>query len=194
MQKLYAGFAGFLLALTAIFGIFAWAQKTEEPAENGGLTLANLGVAAEQRARIKALWKLKRQKHVQAIENLRSLNRLAKDAIVSDDEIKKTLKRFRQQLLQQEQKIRTTEEELIADLSPRAQLHLTILGVLENGLVPRRFSATQQKSERNNRNESGRRENEKSILQQKRSGGKKMVEDIGLEPMTSCMPCKRSPN
>jgi Spy/CpxP family protein refolding chaperone len=148
MRKLYASLTGLLLVLTAIFGIFARAQKTEKVPPNKGITLEDLGVTEEQKAQIKALWALKRQKHLQAIENLRSLNRLAKDTIVSDEEIRGTLKKFRGELLDQERKTKATEEKLIKDLPPRAQLHLTILGVLENGLVPRRFGAIPQTNEK----------------------------------------------
>ncbi len=131
-----------ITACTALIGMWAWAQKAEEPTENRAITLVDLGVTTEQTERIKALWELKRQKHIKAIENLRLLNRLAKDLVVSDDEIGETLKKLRQNLLDQEQKIKSSEEKLIEDLPSRAQLHLTILGVLENGLATRRFGTT----------------------------------------------------
>lgn len=137
-----------LAACTALVGVLAWAQKAEKVTESRGRTLADLGVTREQTDRIKALWELKRKNHIQAIENLRPLNRLAKDLIASDDDIRETLKKFRQNLLEQENKIQSVEEKLIEDLPPRAQLHLTILGVLENGLVPRRFRAASPKDKK----------------------------------------------
>ena len=76
MQKLYT--LVFLIFAT-IFGFVAWGQKAEKRVEDGGLTLADLGVTEEQKGEIKALWELKRQKQVQALEDLRILNRLARD-------------------------------------------------------------------------------------------------------------------
>ena len=137
-----------ITACTALVGMWAWAQKAEEATESRGITLADLGVTTEQTEQIKALWELKRQNHIQAIANLRRLNRLAKDLIVSDDEIRETLENFRQNLLDQEQKIKSAEAKLIEDLPSRAQLHLTILGVLENGLAPRRFGTTSPKDKK----------------------------------------------
>ena len=137
-----------IAACMALVGMWAWAQKAEEATESRGVTLADLGVTAEQTEQIKALWELKRQKHIKAIENLRLLNQLVKDSVVSDDEIGETLKKLRQSLLDQEKKIKSTEEKLIEDLPYRAQLHLTILGVLENGLTPRRFGKTSSKDKK----------------------------------------------
>ena len=144
-------FVSLLISITAcavLVGMLAWAQKAEEPTESRGITLADLGVTTEQTDRIKALWELKRQKHIKAVENLRLLNRLAKDFVVSDDEIGETLKKLRQSLLDREKKIKSAEEKLIEELPYRAQLHLTILGVLENGLTPRRFGTTSPKDKK----------------------------------------------
>ncbi len=140
MSKFYISIVLALLIFAIFFGFVAWAQKTENRTEDEGVTLEALGVTPEQKARIKALWALKRQRHRQAIENLKPLNRLAKDKIASDDEIQEVLKIFHQQRLAQEQKVKRVEANLIKSLPPRAQLHLTILGVLDNGLTPRHFS------------------------------------------------------
>ena len=148
MPKFYISLVLAFLIFTTIFGFVAWAQRTEKTTEDEGMTLADLGVTPEQKVQIKALWELKRQKQIQAIENLRSLNRLAKDTMASDDEIRETLKKLRQQRLKQEQKVKKSEEELIKSLPPRAQLHLTILGVLDNGLTPRRMGASPKKGKR----------------------------------------------
>ncbi len=154
MLKFCISFVLALLIFAAFFGFVTWAQKTEEETKKEGLTLEALGVTAEQKARIKALWELKRQTHRQAIQSLKPLNRLAKDKIASDDQVRETLKKFRQQHLAQEQKVKIAEENLIKFLPPRAQLHLTILGVLDNGLIPRfstapkREDSTQKSSDK----------------------------------------------
>lgn len=147
MPKRYISLVLTFLIFATFFGVVTWAQRTENETENEGVTLAALGVTAEQKAQIKALWKLKRQRHIRAIENLRPLNRLAKDRMASDDEIRETLKKFRQHRLTQEQKVEKAEGHLIKSLSPRAQLHLIILGVLDNGLNPRRLGAVPKKEE-----------------------------------------------
>ena len=144
-------FVSLLTSITAcavLVGMFTWAQKAEETTESRGTTLADLGVTTEQTERIKALWEIKRQKHIKAVENLRLLNRLAKDLVVTDDEIGETLKTLRQSLLEREKKIKSTEEKLIEELPYRAQLHLTILGVLENGLTPRRIGTASPKDKK----------------------------------------------
>ena len=137
-----------IFACTVLVGMWAWGQMAEETTESRGITLAALGVTTEQTGKIKTLWELKRQKHIKAVENLRLLNRLAKDPAASDDEIGETLKKLRQRRLDQEAKIQSMEEKLIKELPYRAQLHLTILGVLENGLTPRRFGATSPKDKK----------------------------------------------
>ncbi|MBI1925353.1 hypothetical protein HYR99_14015 [Candidatus Poribacteria bacterium] len=147
MQKRYAIPALFLLIFTASVGLLARAQKTEEAIEDKGITLADLGVTEEQKAQLKALWELKRQKQIQAVKNLRVLNRLAKDPMASEGAIKEILEKFRQERIDQEQKIKAEEDALIKTLPTRAQLHLTLLGVLENGLTPHRFDTAHQKDE-----------------------------------------------
>ena len=137
MRKFYINLALALLIFATFFGFVTWAQKTEDGTKKEGVTLEALGVTAEQKERIKALWEFKRQSHRQAIENLKPLNRLAKDKIALDDQVREVLKKFRQQHLAQEQKVKMAEENLLKSLPPRAQLHLTILGVLDNGLPPR---------------------------------------------------------
>lgn len=134
-----------IAACAVLVGMLAWAQKAEETTESRGKTLADLGVTTEQTERIKALWELKRQKHIKAVENLRLLNRLAKDLVVSEDEIGETLKNLRHSHLDREQEIKLREEKLIEELPYRAQLHLTILGVLENGLALRRIGTASPK-------------------------------------------------
>ena len=146
MPKFYINLALALLIFATFFGFVTSAQKTEDGTKKGGVTLEALGVTAEQKERIKALWEFKRQSHRQAIENLKPLNRLAKDKIVSDEDVGEVLKNFRQQHLAQEQKVRIAEDNLIKSLPPRAQLHLTLLGVLDNGLPPR-FSAAPKKED-----------------------------------------------
>lgn len=135
MRKL--GF-GVLLSLTAIAiaaGLIAQAQKDD--AAEKGVTLAELGVTEDQKTQIKALWEQKRQAHIQALGDLKILNRLALDKVASEDKIGETLQKLRQARLTQKQEIQAAEEELIETLPVRAQLHLTILGVLDNGLTRR---------------------------------------------------------
>ena len=146
MLKICISFVLALLIAAIFFGFVTWAQKTEDGTKKEGVTLEALGVTAEQKAQIKALWKLKRQRHRQAIENLKPLNRLVKDKIASDDEVREVLKKFHQQRLAQEQKVQMAEVNLIKSLPPRAQLHLTILGVLDNGL-PRHLSAAPKRED-----------------------------------------------
>ena len=146
MRKFYINLVLALLIFATFFGFVTWAQKTEEETKKEGVTLEALGVTAEQKERIKALWEFKRQSHRQAIENLKPLNRLAKDKMASDEEVREILKKFHQQRLTQEQKVKIAEENLLKSLPPRAQLHLTILGVLDNGLPPR-FSAAPKKED-----------------------------------------------
>ena len=146
MPKFYISLVFVLLIFATFFGFMTWAQKTEDGTKKEGVTLEALGVTAEQKERIKALWEFKRQTHRQAIENLKPLNRLAKDKMASDADVREVLKTFRQQHLAQEQKVKIAEDNLIKSLPPRAQLHLTILGVLDNGLSPR-FSAAPKKED-----------------------------------------------
>ena len=141
MLKFYISCLLALLIFAVFFGLVTWAQKTEDGTKKEGVTLEALGVTAEQKERIKALWEFKRQNHLQAIENLRPLNRLAKDKMASDDQVREVLKKFHQERIARERKVEMAEENLIKSLPPRAQLHLTVLGVLDNGLTPRHFSA-----------------------------------------------------
>ena len=130
-----------ILGCVVLCSIFAWAQKDEELMKEG-LTLTDLGVTAEQKTQIEAMWKLKRQKHLEAVKDLKTLNRLVKDSLIKDEEIRKTLEKFRDKRKELQKQIDKAEKEIIEILSPRAQLHLTVLGVLDNGL-PRRIMKTQ---------------------------------------------------
>ena len=137
----------FLLTFITISGLLAWAQKSrEEIPEKPSITLTDLGVTEAEKSKLRLLWELKRQKQIQAIENLKKLNRLAKDPMTPVDEIRGTLEQFRQNRREQEQQIQVAEDELIRTLPLRAQLHLTILGVLENGLTSRRSTMSQRKN------------------------------------------------
>ncbi len=147
MPKFYINLALALLISATFFGFVTWAQKTEDGTKKEGVTLEALGVTAEQKERIKALWEFKRQTYLQAIENLRPLNRLAKDKMASDDQVREALKKFHQERIARERKVELAEENLIKSLPPRAQLHLTVLGVLDNGLMPRHLSATLKKED-----------------------------------------------
>ena len=71
MLKFYIGLVLALLVFVIFFGFVTWAQKTEDGTKKEGVTLEALGVTAEQKERIKALWEFKRQSHRQAIENLK---------------------------------------------------------------------------------------------------------------------------
>lgn len=147
MLKFYISFLLVLLIFAVFFGFVTSAQKTEDGTKKEGVTLEALGVTAEQKERIKALWEFKRQSYRQAIENLRPLNRLAKDKMASDDQVQDVLKKFHQERIARERKVETAEESLIKSLPPRAQLHLTVLGVLDNGLMPRHLSTTPKKED-----------------------------------------------
>ncbi len=125
-----------------LFSILAWSQNNEEPVKEG-ITLADLGVTVEQKTQIDAMWKLKRQKHAQSVKDLKTFNRLVKDSLIGDKEIQETLKKVRTKRKAMQIQIDKAEEALIKTLSPRAQLHLTILGILDNGL-PRRIVKNQE--------------------------------------------------
>ena len=88
------------------------------------------------------MWELKRQKQIQSTKALHTLNQLAKDSLVEDAEIQKTLAEMRAKRKETQQQIEQAEEALTQTLPPRAQLHLTLLGVLDNGL-PRRIARQQ---------------------------------------------------
>ena len=125
-----------ILICVAFCGVIAWAQKgSDDNAE--GITLADLGVTAAQKTELETLWKLKRQKQIQAVEDLKTLNRLAKDTLAEETEIQETLIGFRTKRKEAAQKIEEIEAGLLQTLPIRAQLHLTLLGVLDNGIPPR---------------------------------------------------------
>ena len=128
-----------ILICVALCGVIAWAQK----GENGqARTLADLGVTPEHQAQLKALWELKRQMEIQAVKDLKTLNRFAKDSLVTDAEIQETLDKFRAKRKETQARIDKTEEALIEILPTQAQLHLTLLGILDNG-VPRKITKSQ---------------------------------------------------
>ncbi len=131
-----------ILICVALFGVIAWAQKNNNDESREGTTLGDLGVTETQKAQLEALWNLKRQKDIQAINDLKTLNRLAKDSLVEDIEIQETLDEFRAKRKEMQERIEEVEEELVQILPTRAQLHLTLMGVLDNG-VPRRTKKTQ---------------------------------------------------
>ena len=130
-----------ILICVALFGVIAWAQKSGNE-EKKGITLMDLGVTAAQKVQLEALWDLKRQKDIQAINDLKTLNRLAKDSLVEDAEIQETLDEFRGKRKETQGRIEELEEELVQTLPTRAQLHLTLMGVLDNG-IPRRTKKAQ---------------------------------------------------
>ena len=134
MRKLSVGMVCSLAVLAIVCGLMA--QKNGVATEDN-VTLAQLGVTEAQKTQVKALWELKRQAHIQALNDLKILNRLARDKVASDDKIGETLTELRQRRLKLKQRIQSAEEELIETLPIRAQLHLTILGVLDNGLTRR---------------------------------------------------------
>ena len=131
---------GILMCVT-VFGVIAWAQKSNNENQKG-VTLSDLGVTEAQQTEIKALWELKRQKQIQAVADLKTLNRLVRDSLAEDTEIQETLDEFRLKRKDMQEGIDKIEEGLIQTLPPRAQLHLTVLGVLDNG-IPRRMSKSQ---------------------------------------------------
>ena len=134
MRKLIIGVVCSLAVFAIALGLMA--QK-DDAATEGNVTLAKLGVTEAQKTQVKALWELKRQAHIQALNDLKILNRLARDKVASDDKIGATLKELRQRRLKLKQGIQSAEDELIKTLPISAQLHLTILGVLDNGLTRR---------------------------------------------------------
>ena len=119
MRKLSVGALLSLTALAIVFGLVAQAQKDDAAAENS-VTLAKLGVSEDQKTQIKALWELKRQAHIQALKDLKILNRLARDEVASEDKIGETLQRLRKRRLTTKRKIRSAEESLIETLPVRA--------------------------------------------------------------------------
>ena len=134
-----------ILAMLAACGVIAWAQKNSSTEK--GTTLADLGVTEAQKTQIKAMWELKRQKQIQATKAMHILNQLAKDSLVEDATIQKTLAQMRAKRKETQQQIEQAEEALTETLPPRAQLHLTLLCVLDNGL-PRRIAPQQPKKKK----------------------------------------------
>ena len=130
-----------ILIGVALCGVIAWAQKSSDENQKG-ITLVDLGVTEEQKVQLEELWDLKRQRDIQAINDLKTLNRLAKDSLVEDAEIQETLNKFRAKRKEMWKQIAASEEELIQTLPTKAQLHLTLMGVLDNG-IPRRIKKTQ---------------------------------------------------
>ena len=130
-----------ILICVALFGVIALAQNNNNKNEKG-VTLADLGVTAAQKTQIEALWELKRQKQIQAVADLKTLNRLVRDSLATDTEIQEKLDAFRAKRMEMQERIDETEEGLIQTLPARAQLHLTVLGVLDNG-IPRKLMRTQ---------------------------------------------------
>ena len=130
-----------LLICVSLCGVIAWAQKNDSENKQGQ-TLADLGVTEAQQTQLKALWDLKRQKQIQAVDDLKTLNRFAKDSLAEDAEIQETLDKFRAKRKEIQEQIEEIEEELVQTLPTRAQLHLTLLGVLDNG-IPRRTMKAQ---------------------------------------------------
>ena len=128
-----------ILICVALCGVIAWAQKSENEQAR---TWADLGVTPEHQTQLKALWELKRQKEIQAVKDLKTLNRFAKDSLVTDAEIQETLDEFRAKRKETQAQIDKAEEALIEILPTQAQLHLTLLGILDNG-VPRKITKSQ---------------------------------------------------
>lgn len=136
--------AKYILAImicVVLCGVLAWAQKSSDENQKG-ITLVDLGVTEAQKVQLEELWDLKRQKDIEAINDLKTLNRLAKDSLVEDAEIQGTLDKFRAKRKEIRGQIEAIEEELIQTLPTQAQLHLTLMGVLDNG-IPRRTKKAQ---------------------------------------------------
>lgn len=154
MRKLGTHLILLLIGFVVILGFVAEDEKSEEVPEDKDITLEDLGVKESQKADLKALWQLKRQNQLESLKDLKTLNRMAKDSAMSESEIRGTLQTLRHARLNRAQRIRSAEEFLVETLPIRAQLHLTILGVFENGLPGRiggrRTAKTQRDSENNN--------------------------------------------
>ena len=133
---------GILICIT-LCGLIASAQKGENKNQQTR-TWADLGVTPTHQTQLEALWELKRQKEIQAVKDLKTLNRFAKDSLVEDAEIQETLDAFRVKRKAAQKQIEEIEEELLQTLPTQAQLHLTLFGILDNG-VPRRITQPQTK-------------------------------------------------
>ena len=130
-----------VLICVAFCGVIGWAQKSENKNEQAR-TWADLGVTAAHQTQLEALWELKRQKEIQAVKDLKTLNRFAKDSLVEDVKIQETLDEFRAKRKEAQEEIDKIEKELLQTLPTQAQLHLTLFGILDNG-VPRRITKSQ---------------------------------------------------
>ena len=130
-----------IMVCVALCGVIAWAQKSGDEGKKG-ITLADLGVTEAQQTQLETLWELKRQKDIQTINDLKTLNRLAKDSLVEEVKIQKTLDDFRAKRKEIQGQIEEIEDALVQILPTQAQLHLTLMGVLDNG-IPRRTKKSQ---------------------------------------------------
>ena len=130
-----------ILICVALCGVIGWAQKSENTNDQAR-TWADLGVTAAHQTELEALWELKRQKEIQAVKDLKTLNRFAKDSLVEDAKIQETLDAFRAKRKAAQEQIEKIEEDLLQTLPTQAQLHLTLFGILDNG-VPRRITKSQ---------------------------------------------------
>ena len=130
-----------ILICVALCGVVAWAQKSENQ-NREARTWADLGVTAAHQVQLEELWELKRQKEIQAVKDLKTLNRFAKDSLAEDAEIQETLDEFRAKRRETQEQIEKIEEALLQTLPTQAQLHLTLFGILDNG-VPRRITKSQ---------------------------------------------------
>ena len=134
-----------ILISVALCSVIAWAQKSSNENKKG-ITLVDLGVTEAQKTQLEELWNLKRQKDIEALNDLKTLNRLAKDSLVGDVAIQETLDGFRAKRKERQGRIDGIEEELIQVLPTRAQLHLTLMGVLDNGIARRTKKARTNKN------------------------------------------------
>lgn len=139
--RIYGKQLATILVCVALCGVIAWAQKTDDESEKG-VTLGDLGVTEAQKVQLATLWDLKRQKGIQAINDLKTLNRLAKDSLVEERVIQENLDEFRAKRKEVQAEIDEIEETLIQTLPTQAQLYLTLMGVLDNG-IPRRIKRAQ---------------------------------------------------
>ena len=143
MRNLWIKRTAGILICVALCGLLAWAQKNGDTEK--GTTLADLGVTEAQKTQIEEMWELKRQKQIRALDAWKILNRLAKDSLAEEAQIQETLDTFRTKRKKLQEQIAEIEDVLIQTLPTRAQLHLTLLGVLDNGLPPRIAKSQTQK-------------------------------------------------
>ena len=134
-----------IVMCVVLCGVIAWAQKNGDTEK--GITLADLGVTEAQKIQIEEMWELKRQKQIQALDAWKILNRLAKDSLAEEADIQEMLDQFRAKRKELQARIEEAEDVLIQTLPTRAQLHLTLLGVLDNGLPPRIAKSQTQKKD-----------------------------------------------